>query len=97
MESKEITIGKVLRTFRLSEDLTIKELSEKLGVSTAYISKLESNKSSPTYQMLQKYADYFKVKVSEIVYWTESSDDGERNIKRFTFSFLEKKKKHIKS
>ena len=86
-----LTIGKVLKSFRLGEDLTIKELSQKLGVSAAYISKLESDGSSPTYNMLEKYASYFNVKVSDITFWAEQTDDAQNRIKNIMFGFLKKK------
>ena len=86
----KLTIGKVLKTFRQGEDLTINQLSEKIGVSAAYISKLEHDKSSPTYSMLEKYANYFNVKVSDLAFWAEEGDDVQMKIKQFLSSMLRK-------
>lgn len=86
----KLTIGKVLKTFRRGEELTIKQLSERLGVSAAYISKLEHDQSSPTYSMLEKYANYFNVKVSDLTFWAEQSDDTQNKIKQLMFGMLKK-------
>ena len=45
-------IGAKLQLLRLAENLTLDELSEKSGVSTAILSQIERNKSNPTLSTL---------------------------------------------
>ena len=47
-------IGAKLQLLRLAENLTLDELSEKSGVSTAILSQIERNKSNPTLSTLWK-------------------------------------------
>ena len=45
-------IGAKLQLLRLADNLTLDELSEKSGVSTAILSHIERNKSNPTLSTL---------------------------------------------
>lgn len=42
----------------------MRELGEKIGVSHAHISKLESGINSPSVDLLEKLADYFNIDVA---------------------------------
>lgn len=47
--------GKILRNFRLKSGLTQEELSEKLGISLKYISRIENGNNGIKTQTLIKY------------------------------------------
>jgi hypothetical protein len=47
--------GKILRDFRLKANLTQEQLSEKLGISLKYISRIENGNSGIKTQTLIKY------------------------------------------
>lgn len=47
--------GKILRAFRLKNNLTQEQLSEKLGISLKYISRIENGNSGIKTQTLIKY------------------------------------------
>ena len=54
--------GKKLRQLRQAKSVTLKEMSEKLGVSSAYLSALEHGKrGKPTWAMVQRIIAYFNV------------------------------------
>ena len=49
--------GKILKNYRLQSGLTQEQLSEKLGISLKYISRIETGKSGVKTQTLIKYMD----------------------------------------
>jgi len=74
-------IGETLKYLRVFNDLTMVELAKKLDLSQSYISEIESGKKQPTLQIIEKYADYFSMKPSTIMLFSEALDrDKEHNI-----------------
>lgn len=49
------TFGKILKDFRIKANLTQEQLSEKLGISLKYISRVETGKSGIKTETLIKY------------------------------------------
>lgn len=47
--------GKILRNYRIQNDLTQEQLSEKLGISLKYISRIENGNNGVKTQTLIKY------------------------------------------
>ena len=58
--------GEKLRTLRQRNGLTMRKLSEMLGVRDSYISQLESSDKIPNVAMLIKVADVFQVSLDEL-------------------------------
>ena len=58
--------GEKLRTLRQRNGLTMRRLSEMLGVRDSYISQLESGDKIPNVAMLIKVADVFQVSLDEL-------------------------------
>ena len=52
-----MTIGENLKSYRKEKSLTQKTLSKKLGISTSYMSELESNKRNPSIETVNKIAE----------------------------------------
>lgn len=62
-------LKQVLKLLRIAHDnMGIKDLSKLLGVSAAYVSDLESEKSNkkPSLKLLDKYSEIFGIKTSDI-------------------------------
>jgi transcriptional regulator with XRE-family HTH domain len=57
-------IGQKIKKLRTEKDISMRKLGEEVGVSHAHISKLESGLNSPSVDLLEKIADYFKIDVS---------------------------------
>lgn len=57
-------IGNRVREIRESKKLTLDELSEALGISTAYLSRLETGKKKWSAERVQKAADVLGAPVS---------------------------------
>jgi transcriptional regulator with XRE-family HTH domain len=64
-------IREALRLLRAYHDMSQTELCEKMGVSNAHISMLESGAKTPSMGMLDKYAEAFEIPVSSILFLGE--------------------------
>jgi transcriptional regulator with XRE-family HTH domain len=69
-------VNKALRLIRIFNDLTQKELAEKLDLSKSYISEIESGKKTPTLKLLSSYSELFDIPVSSILFFSENLDSG---------------------
>jgi transcriptional regulator with XRE-family HTH domain len=67
----ETVLGEKLKKLRKEKDLTQDKLSEKLGFSKRYISKIEAGEK-PSMEAFRKLADFFQVPVEYLV--SESED-----------------------
>ncbi len=63
----ELSVGVNIRRYRSAEGLTLKELSERSGVSIATISKIENGKISGGFETIYKIARGLGVLVTEII------------------------------
>ena len=57
----EYNIGAKIRTLRRAKKLTLQEVANETGFSTALISQLENNKISPPIATLSKIAHFFDI------------------------------------
>lgn len=53
--------GKILRNFRIKNNLTQEQLSEKLGISLKYISRIENGNNGVKTQTLIKYMNILSI------------------------------------
>jgi transcriptional regulator with XRE-family HTH domain len=67
-------IDKALTLIRVFHNIKQKDLAENLGVSPSYLSEIESGKKQVTVELLQKYADHFRIPVSSLLYFSEQVD-----------------------
>ncbi|HVJ78109.1 MAG TPA: helix-turn-helix transcriptional regulator [Hyphomicrobium sp.] len=65
-------IGAALRCIRKFHDLNQNAAAEKLGISKSYLSEIESGLKEPTLQLVQKYAEAFKIPASSILFFAEN-------------------------
>ncbi len=96
------TFGKILRDFRLKANLTQEQLSEKLGISLKYISRIETGKSGIKTQTLIKYMnilgitpntlylEFIKNKnIKDNIVLSEKINNLSREKKAFIFSIID--------
>lgn len=69
----EAQIGQRIRTHRLSNHLTLKQLAEAVGCSDAYLSQIENGRVSPSISSLKKIADALQTKITD--FFVEHQDD----------------------
>lgn len=68
-------LGEALRLIRVYHDLKQKQVAERLGVSTSYLSEIEKGRKAPTLDLIQRYSDAFGLPVSSIMFFAESVGD----------------------
>jgi len=56
-----MTIGVQLRTLRENANLSLREISARIGVDASLLGKIECNERKPTKEQLKQIADFFKI------------------------------------
>ncbi len=60
-------VGDIIKKYRTQHGLTQKELSEKIGISRGYLATIETNKNTPTTEILESIAKYFGSSVVDFI------------------------------
>ncbi len=61
MDENSIHFGKRVREYRLSHDMTQEELSEKIDISSNYMSHIERGKTMPSMEIVLRIAEELNV------------------------------------
>lgn len=69
----EYNIGAKIRDLRKAKKLTLQEVANETGFSTALISQIENNNISPPIATLSKIAHFFDIRISH--FFSESEED----------------------
>ena len=67
MDSENCTVGPKLKEIRKAKGLTLNELADKTELSTAYLSNIERNQTSPTVNNLFKISKALGVEIVDIM------------------------------
>lgn len=70
----EVRIGARMRHARLSKDLSLRELSEAVGCSESFVSKIENNKVRPSIAMLHRLSRELDINIGTLF---DDSDDSQ--------------------
>ncbi|MFC3194601.1 helix-turn-helix domain-containing protein [Marinicella sediminis] len=62
-----MTLGEKIKLLRTAEQLTQPELAARAGIEQSYLSKLENDKGSPSYEVIHKIAQAFEVTGMELI------------------------------
>ena len=62
----ETTFGDKIKKLRENENLTLREVSEQLDIDISMLGKIEKNSLRPTKQLIEKFADLFKVNAEDL-------------------------------
>lgn len=89
ISSKKSQLGYVLKLLRIANNMSIKELSQKINVSSNYISEIESSKKSPSLETLAKYSEALNVSKSTILYFDEQGEKEGYNYQTLLLKILE--------
>lgn len=76
-------LNQALRYLRRYHGMKQQDLAAKLGISNNYLSEIESGAKAHviTVELLNKYADVFKVPASTLMLFSEQLDSGKRSEK----------------
>lgn len=83
-------LGNVLRLLRIANDLTIKELAEKMDVSSTYISEIEANNKKPSLEIITKYSNVLNVNRSSIMFFDEEGEKNGYNYQKLLLDILQR-------
>lgn len=61
-----MSLGEKLRSLRVSNELTMKELAEKLGVDRTSVSAWERDRTTPNYDMHIKICSVLSCEINEL-------------------------------
>lgn len=76
MKSKSaIGLSRAVKAVRVFHRVSQKDLAKELGLPSSYISEVENGKRAVTLKLVDKYAAYFNMVPSEILYLGENYDN----------------------
>ena len=64
-------LNKILRAVRIAQDMTAKEVAEKMGVRSTYITDVERGDRTPRIETLDKYCRALNVSPDSVFSWRE--------------------------
>jgi len=64
-------LNRALKLLRTYHQFTQIELAKRLGISNSYLSEIETGGKTPGIDLLEKYADLFKMPISSIMLFSE--------------------------
>lgn len=79
----DITISAILKWVRTQKGYTLKQVSEKTGISLQYIGELERGQKAPSFSTVKDLSDFYNITISE----TSESDYG-RKLEKLCEAFL---------
>lgn len=65
-KASTIKIGQILQKLRKSNGYTQEKLAEEIEVSTRYISDIEQDRAKPSYEILIKICNIYKISLDQI-------------------------------
>lgn len=68
-------LGRILKYFRTFGHRTQNDLAWELKISRSYISEIEKGEKLPSFEILQKYAEFFDIPISAIILFSEELED----------------------
>ena len=67
-------LHRALKLIRVFHEMKQVDLAQKLGISRSHLSEIESGKKKPSYELLERYADTFKIPISNLHFFSEYLD-----------------------
>ena len=83
MDSTKILLGRKIRNLRKQKGWTQEHLSELAGINPKSILRIESGKTFPTYQNLEKFSEIFDVEVADL--FNNRSLDNIETLKKYIY------------
>ena len=71
-------LNRALKLLRTYHQFTQIELAKRLGISNSYLSEIETGAKMPGLDLLEKYADVFKMPVSSIMLFSEKMSEEKK-------------------
>ena len=71
-------LGTKIRNIRYNHNMSQEEMSKVLEINRNYLSRIETNKSLPTSEVLTKLSDRFNVNINSLLGLNLDGSDGEK-------------------
>ena len=84
MEDKVIYDNRIFKYLRIANDMKVKELSERFGVSHAHILRIESGAKQPSERLIKEYCKVFGVSERLLKYFHSEISGNEQKGKKYT-------------
>jgi transcriptional regulator with XRE-family HTH domain len=75
-QDRKPTLGRLLRSLRLRNNWTLKEMSERTGIPLSTLAKVEHDRLTLTYDKLQQVSQRLKIRMSELFAEPEDSTEA---------------------
>lgn len=76
-------LGRALRLIRVFHDMPQGKLAQRLGISNSFLSEIETEKKTPSIDLLNKYSAIFDIPMSSILLFAENMDSPGRPRKKW--------------
>lgn len=98
----EKTFGDTVKKLREDRHLPLREVAEALNIDTSMLGKIEKNNRKPTKQLIEKFANYFKVSDKDLLIAFLSDTIAyqimdEEDLSNEIFKVAEKKVRYLKT
>jgi len=87
---REVIMNQVLKLLRIANGWSVTEMAEKLNVSQSFLSKVESGNKKPSRELVQKYSEVLKMKVSAIEFFDEERAENNMDYQELLLEILKK-------
>ena len=77
MQKRPETLGEIIKTARDKSDLTVEELTDRVGITERYLYRIENEGKIPTFEVLKKLVRELAIDGNLIFYPEKMSKDAE--------------------
>ena len=71
-------IGEALRLLRVFHDVKQIKLAKRLAISRSHLSEIEKGVKTPSFDLIQRYAEEFRIPMSSIIFFAEAIPEAEQ-------------------
>jgi transcriptional regulator with XRE-family HTH domain len=81
-DTPEQALGAVITELRIKKGLSYQEVAVKVGCNDAYLHRIETGKTNPSFGLLKAIADFHKMRLSKMLWMAEEKHrKGKRSIR----------------
>ena len=93
--NRNLAVCQVLKSIRIVNSLSIKELAEKIQFTPAYICEIESGKRNPSLEVITRYSEAFNIPRSSILFFSEEKENENYDDQRIFLEILQSLSKRV--
>ena len=98
MQKQPETLGEIIKVAREKSDLTVEELTTRIGISERYLYRIENEGKKPSFDVLYKLIRELSISADSIFYPEKPSKDSEvENLLRMLSACDERSLKVVKA